>query len=259
MCAHCLLALIWKLLNRSSELKGGFLVLGCFSPASNVFGLLLMFGLGLKLLQFTWQGKDFIQFLCEIRRKPGDKKYGFCSKKGLDKVCNSKTMTCKSSSLKLLVSNEPLEPDTVALDDDDYGRECDDDYGRKYCIEDEEFDVISLRRLVKIERYRAEMAYAELEKERMASESAAGEAMTMILRLQNEKSSLQIEANQQRRLVEQKEEYYQQMIQSLQWNLMKYMEGDEVDQFQGSYASLSFDIDSTMEVGTEDVQTDAVE
>ncbi|XP_043816551.1 protein FLOURY 1-like isoform X3 [Manihot esculenta] len=168
-------------------------------------------------------------------------------------------MTCKSSSLKLLVSNEPLEPDTVALDDDDYGRECDDDYGRKYCIEDEEFDVISLRRLVKIERYRAEMAYAELEKERMASESAAGEAMTMILRLQNEKSSLQIEANQQRRLVEQKEEYYQQMIQSLQWNLMKYMEGDEVDQFQGSYASLSFDIDSTMEVGTEDVQTDAVE
>ncbi|OAY45234.1 protein FLOURY 1-like [Manihot esculenta] len=275
-----------KVLTRSSELIGGFLVLGCFLPAFNVFVLFLMFGLGLKLLQFTWQGKGLIQFLCEIIGKSVDKNCGFCFRRGFDKVCDSKMMSFSFSSLKLLknsksgneddflVSKELSKPNGVAVDDDDDSeRECDDNDESKFCVEDEVFDVIALRRMVKIERHRADMAYAELEKERMATASAADEAMAMILRLQSEKSSIEIEANQERRLAEQKQEYDQEMIQSLQWILMKYesemtvleeklkqhMESDEVDQFQASSANLSSDFDSATEDGFEDIQTNSVE
>ncbi|KAJ9174992.1 hypothetical protein P3X46_013579 [Hevea brasiliensis] len=284
-----------KLLTRSSEFKGGFLLLGCFSPAFNIFGLFLVFGLGLKLLKFTWQGKGLIPFLCEIRGKSGYKKCGFCLKKGFDKVCYSKMMSFRCSSLKLLgnsksrnkddllVSKEPPNPNGVAVVDyykSEREWDDDDDDERKCCVEDEEFDAIALRRLVKKERHRADMVYTELEKERMASASAADEAMAMILRLQSEKSSMEIEANQQRRLAERKLEYDQEMIESLQWILMKhesertvleeklrwceeklkqYMKSGEVDQFQGSYASSSFDVESAMEEGFVDVQTDLVE
>ncbi|KAK7840687.1 protein floury 1-like [Quercus suber] len=88
--------------------------------------------------------------------------------------------------------------------------------------EDEEFDVMALRKLVKIERQRANGSYAELEKERMAAASAAEEAMAMILRLQREKSSIEIQANQYRRLAEQKQQYDQEVIQSLRWIVMKH-------------------------------------
>ncbi|KAJ0078020.1 hypothetical protein Patl1_37074 [Pistacia atlantica] len=97
-----------------------------------------------------------------------------------------------------------------------------DDQERECCEEDEISDVKSLTKLVKIERQRANVAYMELEKERMASASAADEAMAMILRLQSEKSSAEIEANQFRRLAEQKQEYDKEVIQSLQWIIMRH-------------------------------------
>ncbi|CAI9772701.1 unnamed protein product [Fraxinus pennsylvanica] len=64
----------------------------------------------------------------------------------------------------------------------------------------EEFDITELRKQVKIERKRANTAYAELEKERAASATAAEEAMAMILRLWNEKSVIEMEANRKSNL-----------------------------------------------------------
>ncbi|KAJ1422949.1 GTD-binding domain [Sesbania bispinosa] len=63
-------------------------------------------------------------------------------------------------------------------------------------LEDEMFDVMSLRKLVKIERQRFHAPCAEIKKERVAASTAAKEAMAMILRLQSEKSSVEIRANQ---------------------------------------------------------------
>ncbi|KAJ6310309.1 hypothetical protein OIU76_015106 [Salix suchowensis] len=155
--------------------------------------------------------------------------------------------------------------DDIVLDEDEYERE--------YSVEDEEYDVTALRRLVKIERLRADMAYAELEKERMASASAAGEAMAMILRLQNEKSSSEMEAKQYRQLAEQKQELHLEMIESLQWDIIKlehersemeenlrmhreklrqHVKSDEVDQSEGFCARMSY-LRSTMEGGIKDV------
>ncbi|KAI9176945.1 hypothetical protein LWI28_009009 [Acer negundo] len=66
------------------------------------------------------------------------------------------------------------------------------------------------------------MACLELEKERMASSSAADESMAMLLRLQNEKSATEIEANQYRKLAEKKQEFDKEVIESLQWIVMRH-------------------------------------
>ncbi|KAJ1409048.1 GTD-binding domain [Sesbania bispinosa] len=68
-------------------------------------------------------------------------------------------------------------------------------------LEDEMFDVISLRKLVKIERHRFHAACAEIKMERVAAFTTAKEAMVIILRLQSEKSSVEIRANQFQRMV----------------------------------------------------------
>ncbi|CAN1332578.1 Myosin-binding protein 3 [Linum perenne] len=90
-----------------------------------------------------------------------------------------------------------------------------DDSETESFAEDDEMDVLALRRLVRIERERALAAELELEKERMAAASAADETMAMILRLQSEKSCVEIESNQFRRVAEQKHDYDQQVIQSI--------------------------------------------
>ncbi|KAM6576423.1 hypothetical protein CsatB_028260 [Cannabis sativa] len=90
------------------------------------------------------------------------------------------------------------------------------------CELSEEFRVISLRKLVKIERKRAKKARNELDKERMAAASAAMEAMAVILRLQREKNTIEMEANQFRLMVEYKLEYDDQMINYLQRIVTKH-------------------------------------
>lgn len=69
---------------------------------------------------------------------------------------------------------------------------CDDDDEKEFGDKVEEFDITELRKLVKIERKRANAAYAAREKERAASVTAAEEAMAMILRLQNKKSLIEM-------------------------------------------------------------------
>ncbi|XP_026391026.1 probable myosin-binding protein 6 isoform X2 [Papaver somniferum] len=89
--------------------------------------------------------------------------------------------------------------------------------------EDEEMGTIEeLKKAIEIEKEEKNRAITELENERMSSTCATNEAMDMILRLQSEKSSIQIEANQSKRLAEQKQQYDQEIIQSLQWVIFKH-------------------------------------
>ncbi|OWM63673.1 uncharacterized protein LOC116197807 [Punica granatum] len=79
----------------------------------------------------------------------------------------------------------------------------------------------TLRELVRSERRRAEAALMELEKERSSATTAAEEAMSMILRLQREKSSIEIEAKQYRRLAEEKQRHDQGLIGFLRSVIME--------------------------------------
>ncbi|PRQ24224.1 putative Zein-binding domain-containing protein [Rosa chinensis] len=203
----------------------GVLLYGRFSPLF-VSGLSLMFGFGL-LYHYNY----LIKFLCDNRAKASDFSNGFCSKCGSHEVCASKAVSCKSEPLKSLENLQSTNADGFLLTkivkakdaiegkDDDDG---DNDDENVCCKEDEVFDVLSLRQLVKIERRRGNEARAELEKERMAAASAAEEAMAMILRLQNEKSSTEIQASHYRQIAEQKQQYDEAVIQSLQWIIMKH-------------------------------------
>ncbi|KAG6432994.1 hypothetical protein SASPL_104596 [Salvia splendens] len=82
-------------------------------------------------------------------------------------------------------------------------------------------EVWALRKLVKMERRRADAAVAEVERERAASATAAEEAMGMIQRLQREKNSIQMGYNQHRRLCEARDVHDEEVIQSLEWVLWR--------------------------------------
>lgn len=105
-------------------------------------------------------------------------------------------------------ANKLVEEEDEEAEEEEEDRECS-------CLEDEVFDVLALRKMVKIERRRAIAATKELEKERIAAASAADEAMSLILRLQSEKSAIEMTANQDRRLAEQKQQYDWEVIESL--------------------------------------------
>ncbi|XP_057786398.1 uncharacterized protein LOC131003862 isoform X2 [Salvia miltiorrhiza] len=74
-----------------------------------------------------------------------------------------------------------------------------------------------------LERERAARAslYIELEKERSAAASAADEAMAMILRLQKDKASVEMEARQYQRIIEEKSAYDDEEMDILQEILMR--------------------------------------
>ncbi|XP_059651091.1 protein FLOURY 1-like [Cornus florida] len=222
----------------------------------NVLGLCLLLGFGFKVLKYGFHCKALFQFLCDFRGKSRDLRNGFSSE-------NGKILCCKCGLLKFIKNSdtpliEELEETKeivhsnrdvkakISLDEnfDDDEQECSND-------EDEVVDVMSLRKLVKMERGRANVAYSELVKERMAAATAAEEAMAMILRLQKEKSLIEMEANQYRRLTEEKQFHDQEVIESLRWivlqheserslledqlrmysqNFQLYMKGDEVDE-----------------------------
>ncbi|KAF7143648.1 hypothetical protein RHSIM_Rhsim05G0100200 [Rhododendron simsii] len=105
---------------------------------------------------------------------------------------------------------------------DSHGEFGNESNGQELVNGDEEVDAKALRELVNIERQRADALYVELEKERNAAATASEEAMAMILRLQNEKSLIEMEAKQYRRLAEEKQIHDQEVIQSLRWIVMKH-------------------------------------
>lgn len=209
-----------KHLSLNADLGFGFLVFGWFGQVYKVLGLFLLFGLGLRVLQFSW-------YFCG---KSGELRNGCCTKNDFDGKCNAKMKSCKSGLLRLLMNSNLeetrngglLASDKVKcvsdeeLDDEKY------EYEQEYYDEDKVFDVLSLRKMVKVERRRANAARLELDKERMAAATATEETMAMILRLQNEKSLVEMEANQYKRLAEEKQLHDQEVIQSLQWLVLQH-------------------------------------
>lgn len=201
-------------------------VFGTLKQVFEFSGLFLLLGFGLKLLQFDWFYffTGSVRFLGDFRGKLG----GFCSKSDFDENFSSK---CKCGSRnanapivdKMEENTENLNIFTVVDEEviTDYDKECDADE-KEYGDKVEEFDITELKKLVKIERNRANVAYAELEKERAASATAAEETMAMILRLQNEKSLIEIEANQYRKLAEKMQLHDQEVIRSLKWLLLSH-------------------------------------
>jgi len=86
---------------------------------------------------------------------------------------------------------------------------------------EEEGNVQYLRRRLKEERLLKEVALEELEKERLAAASAADEAMAKIACLRSEKALVEREARQLQEMARQKQMYDRQVIESLQWVIMK--------------------------------------
>ncbi|XP_055816067.1 protein FLOURY 1-like [Solanum dulcamara] len=211
-----------KRLSMNADLGFGFLVIGWFGQLYKVLGLFLLFGLGLRVLQFSWY----------FYGKSGELRNGCCSKIDFDGKCSAKMKFCKSGLLKLLMNsnlevgknetrNGGLLDKVKCVSDEELDDER-EEYEQECYDEDKVFDVLSLRKMVELERHRANAACLELEKERMAAATAAEETMAMILRLQNEKSLVEMEANQYKRLAEEKQLHDQEVIQSLQWLVLQH-------------------------------------
>ncbi|KAL9231924.1 hypothetical protein vseg_007082 [Gypsophila vaccaria] len=223
------------LLCNCSDFGCGFLIFGGFSRVFGVFAMIFY-------LFVVFLGFMFVQFRgkwCEFR-----KDVIFLKK-------SSKTVCCDDDHGVKCQSFEcgPRNLSRVC---------CGDHNVEEFGSEDEVFDVMSLRKMVKAERRKANAAQVELEKERMAASSSVDEAMAMILRLQSEKSVLQIRANQLERVAQEKQSHDLDVIESLQWIIMKheserslleeqlrlcreklrvYMKGDEWDQFECDWPS----------------------
>lgn len=218
-----------KHLSLNADLGFGFLVFGWFGQVYKVLGLFLLFGLGLRVLQFSWYCKGWNRFLCDFCGKSGQLRNGCCSKNDFDGKYSAKMKFCKFGLLRLLMNSHLeegkngglLASDKVKCVSDE---ELDDEkeYEQESYDEEKVLDVLSLRKMVKVERCRANAARLELEKERMAAATAAEETMAMILRLQNEKSLVEMEANQYKRLAEEKQLHDQEVIQSLQWLVLQH-------------------------------------
>ena len=137
-CASCL-----TFLSQGNGFGCGFFVFGYFSHVFNFLGLFYIIGLCLKLLQYGWHGKDLMQFLCEFRGKSSGFRNGVPLKNGAGEVSDSKIMPCERESLKLL-ENSKSQKQAVNSNGDAL-EENDDD--KKECHgEDEEFDVMALRK-----------------------------------------------------------------------------------------------------------------
>lgn len=226
----------------SGEFGGMFLVLGQFSKFINLLGLVFMFILGFKILQFNFHGGGLVKNVWAFDGKRSERINMFLSKIDFENVSDRscggslKSLEIKTREVKMenAIKTEDqsikfkIDSKGIAeqLDDDD--NDGNDDNQGVVFAEDEEVDVVALRRLVKKERLRANSAYAELEEERMAAASAAEETMAMILRLQREKSAIEIEAKQYKRMAEQKQEFDKELIQSLEWVVMKHKPNFEI-------------------------------
>ncbi|KAI4296460.1 hypothetical protein L6164_036417 [Bauhinia variegata] len=217
-----------KVITHASEIGCGFVLLGSFERILNVLGLFLVLGFSMKMINIGWSSICSMRFVCQYGEKPA---ICYCIKNG----GYDPTMSpCKCGTLKFFrnsksfVGNETMNPNGM--------EETDDRVKGVLPEDDEEIDVMTLRKLVKRERQRGNDAFADLEKERMAASSAAEEAMAMILRLQSEKSNVEIRANQYRRMAEQKHEYDEEVIDSLRWLVMEYEgERSELEDQLGLY------------------------
>ncbi|XP_056163292.1 uncharacterized protein LOC115679611 [Syzygium oleosum] len=190
----------------------------CSRQVLAAVALVLVARLGLRVSPFGLGSKEIVRFLCEFKRKASE--LGGADKVSRNRVDLKVLETFDSPKWNGSVTGEALvrgiagKANKLVEEDDEEEEEEDRECS---CPEDEVFDVLALRKMVKIERRRAMAASMELEKERMAAASAADEAMSLIMRLQSEKSSIEMRANQDRRLAEQKQQYDWEVIESLRW------------------------------------------
>lgn len=243
-----------KLLSETDGFGFGIFVFGCSSQFFNLVFLCCLLLLGLKFLFFKGTSL-FLQYLEKIYRI-SSKIECFNAFDREHKDCNNNGFISKSNLVDGLDQRKPIilhwssdstnglscdhiknRDSTVALSETEldeknyYGEEEeseDEEESRPGSDEDQVFDVITLRKMVKRERKRGDCMKKELEKERRAAESAAEEAMAMLLKLRMEKSVVDMEAKQYKRVAEQKQVYDQQVIQSLQWMLMKPDDEDKI-------------------------------
>ncbi|CAL0331457.1 unnamed protein product [Lupinus luteus] len=220
--------------NFLTELGCGYVLLDCFSTILNCLGFFLIFLFCLKVLRLGWYYKSFIRFQSDFGGIP---RISLCLENGvwevsgskiapLENVCNdplkvkssAKNVNSRSDMSSSVVREKGNVNSEEGVEGKDETHECE----REVVDEDEVFDVMTLRKLVKAERQKADAAFAELEKERTAAASSADEAMAMILRLQREKSSAEIQANQFHRMAEQKLDYDQEVIESLEWTITQH-------------------------------------
>ncbi|KAA8536376.1 hypothetical protein F0562_028854 [Nyssa sinensis] len=133
---------------------------------------------------------------------------GICAKNGFDGTCISKISSCKCGLLNFLKNSDPPRIDKLE--------------GTKEVMNGNNGDVKAKMLLDDGDEQESYGDEQERVMERTAAASAVEEAMAMILRLQNEKSLIEMEANQFRRLAEEKQLHDQEVIQSLRWILMKH-------------------------------------
>ncbi|CAA7032448.1 unnamed protein product [Microthlaspi erraticum] len=247
------LASFLKLLTKTDGFGCGIFVFGCFSQILNLLFLFCFLFLGLKFLLFKAPSL-FFQNLEKIypispkiescnsfdREQTDCINNGFVQKKpiilygssdsadglSLRKKTNKISESC--DNLLLLRDGSENRDATTELEEESHEEE----ESRSLSDEDQVFDVITLRNMVKRERKRGDSMKMELEKERRAAESAAEEAMAMLLKLRMEKSGVEMEASQYKRESEQKQVYDQELIQSLQWMLTKHDDDDEEQKIQ---------------------------
>ncbi|XP_077234083.1 protein FLOURY 1-like [Tasmannia lanceolata] len=221
----------------------GFWVLGCFTKFYNLFLLFFLFVLGLKVLQFNSHCKQIDSFFGQFWRKSVDLANRFCSVSDFGGVLGSKILSphvgffsfIKDSNL-LMAENMKEEREFGSVEMDlDYGLEdkvcavCrkrnftnEDEEEKEGLEEDEVEDINELKNAIRIERERRNCVYSELEKERSAASSAVNEAMAMIVRLQNEKSSIEMEAREFRFGTAQKQLYDHEVIHSLRCIILQH-------------------------------------
>ncbi|KAG0487579.1 hypothetical protein HPP92_009674 [Vanilla planifolia] len=132
---------------------------------------------------------------------------------------------------------------------------------------DEEGGVAVMRcldRELEEERGARAALYLDLEKERSAAATAADEAMAMILRLQQEKSEIQMEAQQFKRMIEEKSAYDEEEMEILKEIIVrrereKHVLEQEVEMYRqilysGEGVEQAFDVDE----GFQEDKTDAL-
>jgi len=114
--------------------------------------------------------------------------------------------------------------------------------------QDEEVDAIlnNLKRQVRLDRKSLMTLYMELDEERSASAVAANNAMAMITRLQEEKATLQMDASQYQRMMEEQIEYDEEVLQETNELLLKLEEevktlDTELEIYRDKYGCLTED------------------
>lgn len=209
------------------DLWNTLFLFGRFKAVYRILGLFLLFGLGLGFLFSNHFYSGIVRFLRALSGKSVNLRTGFCfcSKNGkfrLSKLWKSASYVPYINKLemeKVQNLNSTISDDSGDEKEQNLNSSISDDSGdEKECKDEEiETDITKFRELLKSEKQKVEDICAELAMERAASATAAEEAMAMILRLQHEKSSVEMEWSQYRRLAEEKQIHDQQVIRSLQW------------------------------------------